>query len=682
MASSSATTPERDFRPEIQALRAVAVVAVVVFHFWPNRLSGGYVGVDVFFVVSGYLITAHLLRDVRATGRVAVAAFWARRIRRLLPASLLVLLVTTVAVLALVPGAFWTQFLREVAASALYVENWLLAADSVDYLAAENSASPVQHYWSLSAEEQFYLAWPLLIVGATALARGRAARRIRFVFVVLSLVTTLSLAFSIVATAVAPAPAYFITPTRAWEFGAGALLAFLPREVLDARLPRHAAAGLSWAGFTLIALAAVVYTADTPFPGFAALLPVGGTLAVLAAGLPGARWAPSRLLALRPVQFLGDVSYSVYLWHWPLLILLPLALGAPLGAIAKIAALVGCVGLAWLTKVFVEDPARRWRPLATARPRRTLTAMAVAMAVVVAMPLGAVAVQRAAVAGQAEAIDAAARTPCVGAAAFEPGEDCAESRGDLLPARSTVYDDTQGAFACYDSTPDGDLPACSFGSTADDALRVALIGDSHGAMLVPGLTDQAAAANWHVDVFVSRGCVWSQSDLTNLDNSCHTRNAAMHELLTTGTRYDLVLLAARRSLDVPQGEPYVAFAQAAPQWQAVLDRGTRIVAVADNPLVPPELVDCVVTAADDAAARDCAFPEQDAYRWADGLADAARAEPRVGLIDLRAYFCRDATCPMVIGDVIVYRDRDHMTATYSRTLARFLVAEVNELRAD
>jgi hypothetical protein len=244
-----------------------------------------------------------------------------------------------------------------------------------------------------------------------------------------------------------------------------------------------------------------------------------------------------------------------------------------------------------------------------------------------------------------------------------------------------VYDDTQGAFACYDSAPGSNLPDCSLGSTRPDALRVALVGDSHGAMLVPALTDRAGEANWHVDVFVSRGCVWSQSDLANADDPCHARNAAMHEKFTTGEPYDVVLLAARRSLDVPQGEPFAAFAQAGPQWDEVLARGTRIVAIADNPLVPPELVDCVIAAPDDDAARTCAIPESAGYVWADGLADAARSGPRIDLVDLRGFFCRDGVCPMVIGDVIVYRDRDHMTATYSRSLAPFLVEEITALLA-
>ena len=161
-------------RPEIQALRAVAVLAVVVFHLWPGRLSGGYIGVDVFFVISGFLITSHLMREVERKDRVDLAQFWARRARRLLPAAYLVLFVTRDRRRCVwLPPAQWTQNFREIIGSTLYVENWVLAIDSVDYLAADGVPSAVQHYWTLSVEEQFYLVWPLLIVAALALARRR-----------------------------------------------------------------------------------------------------------------------------------------------------------------------------------------------------------------------------------------------------------------------------------------------------------------------------------------------------------------------------------------------------------------------------------------------------------------------------------------------------------------------------
>ncbi|HEV3000818.1 MAG TPA: acyltransferase, partial [Solirubrobacteraceae bacterium] len=333
-------------RPEIQALRGVAVLTVVVFHLWPSVLPGGFVGVDVFFVISGFLITGQLVREVDRTSRVSLAGFWARRARRILPAALVVLAFCALATKAVVPETHWREFFAEITASTAYVENWQLAEAAVDYADADDAASPVRHFWSLSVEEQFYLVWPLLIM--LALVWGRRA-----IGPVLGAVVLVSLVWSIVATAGDPAAAYFITPTRAWEFGLGGLLALVP---LRGRSP-----ALSWLGIGAIALAAVLYSGDTPFPGVAALLPVLGAAAVIAA----------RSFAFRPLERVGDVSYSVYLWHWPLIVLAPFAGGA-----SKVVLLALTFVLGWASKVAVEDPVRRlrWRPRAILAPAAAATA--------------------------------------------------------------------------------------------------------------------------------------------------------------------------------------------------------------------------------------------------------------------------------------------------------------------
>ena len=254
-------------RREIQGLRAVAVLLVVLFHLWPGRVPGGYIGVDVFFVISGFLITSLLLRELDRSGSVSLGQFWARRLRRLLPASYLVLAVSAVGTLLFVPRLVWEQFFGEILGAGLYVENWVLAVNSVDYLAAENSPSPAQHYWTLSAEEQFYLVWPLLVLLGIWLAR-RATRRSgvpavprRAVFVVLAVGVVASLAYSLWVSATNPAWAYFVTPARAWEFGAGALLAFAPP--VARRVPVLARALLGWGALVVLLVCALVFDAGT-----------------------------------------------------------------------------------------------------------------------------------------------------------------------------------------------------------------------------------------------------------------------------------------------------------------------------------------------------------------------------------------------------------------------------------
>jgi peptidoglycan/LPS O-acetylase OafA/YrhL len=280
------------FRPDIQAMRALAVGVVVLYHLWPERFPGGFIGVDVFFVISGYLITQHLMQEVARTGRISLTQFWARRIRRLLPAAFLVLGFSLVVLLVVMPPVTWGLNLEEIRASAAYVENWLLGFHAIDYLAAENSASLVQHYWSLAVEEQFYLLWPLLILAAVAVGRSsQPEQRVRRVRWVLAGVFLVSLALSIVATPKDPALAFFATPLRAWEFAAGGLLVMFVRQAsqIDVRLR----AALSWFGWIVIIGATLfMQGSHVQFPGWIALVPVVAAVCCLAAGDPSTRWAP------------------------------------------------------------------------------------------------------------------------------------------------------------------------------------------------------------------------------------------------------------------------------------------------------------------------------------------------------------------------------------------------------
>lgn len=486
-------------RPEIQALRAVAVLLVMLFHFWPQRIPGGYVGVDVFFAISGFLITAHLLKDVQRWGTVRLGSFWARRIRRLLPASMLVLVVTAAAVFLWVPRIHWPQILREVAASTLYCENWQLAHDAVDYLAAESVQSPVQHYWSLSTEEQFYLIWPLLIVLAVLLARRvRRFDPLTAVRVALGVVVLVSFAYSIYETSANSAAAYFVTPTRAWEFGSGALLATMPE--LGRTAGDRLRALVSWLGLLLIGAAAFLLSTTTPFPGYAAALPVAGTVCVIWAGAPRPRWSPLGLMKLAPVQTLGNWSYSVYLWHWPAIVVIVLATGEQMTWSVKLVVIAGVVVLAALTKRFVEDPVRfsgLWR-------ERGLwpqyAAGGAAMAMVLALVLGGTIWLDRSSAANSNRLEQllAQQTPCLGANAMIAGTACADSSTlsqELFPEMAVLTKDTANAYECYDQEPGAHLTPCGLGSHRTDAMKVALVGDSHAAMLIPALQGHLDAQN-------------------------------------------------------------------------------------------------------------------------------------------------------------------------------------------
>ena len=284
----------------------MAVLAVTAVHAWPELLRGGFVGVDIFFVLSGYLITGQLARELARTGRIALPAFWAKRARRLLPASILVLVFATIMTLVVLPLSSLTTSLREILASILYVENYLASSDE----------SLVQHYWSLSLEEQFYILWPLLLLAATWLA-GRM-RRANVLIGVVSAATILSFIFSVVYTATNPSEAYFSTFTRMWEFGVGAVLALLP-----SLRPRSATVSnlLGYSGFAVVLACGYLFNSSTPFPGYMAAIPVLATAAIIVSASRANRFDAARVLGVRPMRFIGDISYSVYLWHWPLIVI-------------------------------------------------------------------------------------------------------------------------------------------------------------------------------------------------------------------------------------------------------------------------------------------------------------------------------------------------------------------------
>jgi peptidoglycan/LPS O-acetylase OafA/YrhL len=375
-------------RKDIDGLRAVAILAVVLYHAHVRLLGGGYVGVDVFFAISGYLITGLLWRELEEKGRVSFSGFYGRRMRRLLPASMLVLVVTMIASARWLPPLQTRSVWRDGLASALYVGNYRFALAQTNYLAS-TAPSPFQHYWSLGVEEQFYLLWPLLLVAASLVWRRRPPSR-ALAIAGLSIVAASSFLFSWWLTRADQPWAFFSLPARAWELAAGGVVALAGPELR--RLPRGLAAALGWIGLASVVWSVVGFTASTAFPGMAALVPVGGATAVLAGGVAAPVSGPVLLLGRIGMRFLGKISYSWYLWHWPVLILAPYIVGHALAEWEYLALAAASAVLAAATFVLVEQPARNWRWVAARADRSlvlggSLTACSVGACLVAAISL-------------------------------------------------------------------------------------------------------------------------------------------------------------------------------------------------------------------------------------------------------------------------------------------------------
>jgi len=689
-------------RTDIQGLRALAVSLVLVFHLWPAIMPGGYVGVDVFFVVSGFLITGHLLREIDSSGTVSLPRFWARRARRLLPAALTVLVVTLVLVMTVVPAGSIAPFVRQIMASGLYVENWVLAAESVDYLAAEAAPSPVQHYWSLSAEEQFYLIWPLVVLLAVWLAArlprrlgDPAGHRTTVVGIALGAVVVASFIWSVAYTAREPSQAYFVTTTRAWEFGIGGLLAVAVaaggrwRAVrLAARLSERARVVVVWIGIVAIAVSAFAFNGSTPFPGWAALVPVLGAALVIAADDPRNRFGLGRAFALRPVQWLGDVSYSVYLWHWPLIVLLPYLYGRGLTLVDRIVVVVATLVLAALTTRLVEDPIRHGVP-ARWRPRAVLAATAAAMAVVTAASFAGVTSGEERVASEHERIEeiVSEQPDCLGAASLEPLSGCnayATVLDSVVPDPALADDPPE---RCIAGTRGSDFKVCDYGAKPEDAVRtVALVGDSHAEQWMPALASIAAQREWRLYVLAKSSCPFSGAErfeedmsadsLREMNDSCNAWNDDALAFLQEHPEIDTVLTASRSRNPVraDEGEPWqeTAVKRYQERWAELPGSVANIVVLRDTPMMPVSTLACVAENGK-GAAEACAVDEAEAL-GRDPMVEAARSsdDPRLSIMDLTPFFCLDGHCPPVVGGVLAFRDTHHISWVYAETLAPYV----------
>lgn len=368
-------------RGDIEGLRAVAVLLVMLYHAGVSQVPGGFIGVDVFFVVSGFVITAGLLRELESTGRVRLLAFYGRRAKRLLPAAGLVLLVTAIASWLMVSRVQWQHIGEDIVGAAVYVVNWVFAGRSVDYLAEDIMPSPVLHYWSLAVEEQFYLIWPVVLLGLFAYLRRAATRRAgpdaspvlpRRQDLAIALVLVLigpSLLFSVIYSLSNPEAAFFITPTRLWELGVGGLIALAPR--VFAAWQHRQGAWVAWAGILLILASAYLADRVPHWPGIAAAVPVVGTALVIAGGFSGSSMGPARILELRPLVWVGGLSYSLYLWHWPLLRFWEWRFGE-FTLVQGVAIVAFSFVPAWLSYRFVESPVRFAKVLHTT-PRYALS---------------------------------------------------------------------------------------------------------------------------------------------------------------------------------------------------------------------------------------------------------------------------------------------------------------------
>ena len=596
---------------EIQGLRALAATLVLIFH--AKFISGGFIGVDIFYVISGFLITGLLLKELNVTGRISLKAFYLRRSKRLLPASFLVLIVTALFAWLVLPPISRGSIGRDLIATTLYISNYLFAWWENDYQNLNSTPSPFIHYWSLAVEEQFYIFWPLFIIG---LAKLKSARKFLIGF---SLVTVITFAIGVWLTIVAPIWAFYSLPTRAWELSVGALIALLPALRRQSRF-------LAILGVIALGVSALWFNESTAFPGTYALLPVLGTAALLSS--IGAWPNPLKWLATNRVSvWLGKISYPLYLWHWPVLVL-PIALFMrDLNLSERIAALLVTVVLADLTTRFVEEPLR----VKNFAPRRIVISTVVAMAAALLIGFGIAKTTTSSILVDGKQVTLAS-----------------------IESRPTPYDD-----GCHLNYNQSVSPLCEFGKL-DSNRTVVLYGDSHAAQWFPALQKLAVEKGFKLITLTKSACpsidvVRKNEGAFKMSNCTAWRESAIERI--AAAKPDLIVLASFEHFAPPSDPRNVK------QWWAEGSESTyktlqpltpKIVYLLDTPLPKRNIPDCLATTSADKCLADSTL----------GLAQTANFE----IIDPAEWLCEEQ-CKAIVRGNVAYRDASHISVATSLELS-------------
>lgn len=697
------------FRPDIEGLRMVAVMLVLTYHAGIPHMSGGFAGVDVFFVISGFLITSGLLREIAKNQTISLPKFYARRARRLLPAAAVTLLATLALTLLYLPRIYWRETGWDILSAAAYFINWRLAGNSIDYLANERP-SIVQHFWSLAVEEQFYFIWPVLLL-LVVLATKKASDKVRTIAIAttLSIVVASSLAYSITYTATNPAEAYFVTTTRLWELGIGALVAVAVPWL--SRLPIAVSTILSWGGIAAIVYGALAQSTALAWPGSAALIPVLGSAAFIAGGITQPKFGAGIILGgssvagPKPLQwwnaaarFVGALSYSLYLVHWPIMVAFASVWG-PMTIPEGIRMIVLSLMAAIFLHFGVENPLRfsNWLAVlkrafamaAASTATLALCGFALSTSNVPTLPLGK--------AINVNNVTGHGASPLM-AHPLEAERNgrfiLAKPNPDDIPASwpdpTSIYPSVESASTedvpdiykqhCEVGQYDEGVKSCVYGQPKGKTT-VAVVGDSKISQWLTALDAIGKDRKWKIVVYTKSACAWNSADPVDLNGkqnpSCAAWNDEVTKLLTDPrTKPNLILTSGLRSVAMNDEGKATNEAQVAgyiDAWSKARSAGVPVVVLADTPRPGRDLMLCVAEHPDRVASK-CG------YRYSDGhgtptLNSAVMKSEGTTLVNVNRFICPvddKEFCPAIMNGVLVYRSGFHLTDSFVKTMTPVL----------
>lgn len=673
----------RGFRPEIQGLRAFAVLLVVLYHVWFGKVSGG---VDVFLFISAFLLSLSFMRKINEGKPLNLFSYWMHVFQRLLPVATVVIACTTIASFFVLAPSRWAQTVTDAKSSLFYFQNWNLAFSSVDYYAQNASVkSPFQHFWSLSIQGQIFIIWPLLFAAVAYFVhrfRGNLFTTAVFIF---NTVFVASLTFSIVETDTNQGFAYFDTRTRLWEFAIGTLLAML---TLKWKAPEKARVIMGWVGIIGLVTCGALLPVERAFPGYLALWPVISGALVIMAGRTNSRWGIDRLLVSAPLQNLGNISYALYLVHWPILILYSSAVGTSrVNVIEGTIIILVSIGLAWLLIRFVEKPLRyrkdpfvpwlmmkmRFKTIFSVKTWADQLAFILAIFLVAGVPLAAaqtwIGYRNAQSEQNAELKVQTASENYPGARAIGGAQqglidNPIPSGGDVKAQYEGLSDPCTGVFAPSDPALAKYCNLQKYGP--EDAPLTMVIGNSHAEQALSIFKPIAEQTKTNLQTYLLGGCQYPVRSV-NAGNECSEFNTKMTEEIIKRKPQTVVLIAtiAQARSNDERADPSLD-----ETVRRLTEAGIQVIGLRDNPRFEYNIYECAQKAGTDKSS--CARPASDKYAAenpAKEIFDKYRNQGAV-MVDLKDVYCPDGMCSPVVGNIYVYFDDNHVSKTYGRTMAQ------------
>lgn len=650
---------KRRIRPELEGLRAVASILVAIYHIWFNRVSGG---VDVFFVVSGFLITTSLLSMYLKSGKVSYFSYIVKLMKRLLPTAWLIGITSLIASIYIMPIFTKQQNISEFLASAFYFQNWRLAVDSVDYLAQNNSASPYQHFWALSIQFQFYLAWLLLFFAAITILRLISGNHIkRMLILLISILVVASFGYSVYLTNANQPFAYYHTFTRVWEFGIGGILALtIQKLTVSPRLAWF----FGWLGLIGLISCGIILQVSELFPGYAALWPVLSAVLIIVAGNYSTNFSAFQLLSWKPLVKFGGISYAFYLWHWPLLIFYYAwfqveAVSLLHGLLIMAAATI----LAYLTIYGFEMPIRKLQmPVWKTASVIIVFSSAIWISTITYQEISTGSAQI-----NEELLGESFDTHPGAITVLENGRLGAQTEFEepFLPSlefvkqdRSEIYEDH-----CLLSTDNTMAKDCEYGELTDYEYTIALVGGSHAAHWQPMLAEVAAAHKIKIVTYLKGNCRFTDEVLSDYPECNEWFTNVKKEIVKD--KPDLLFTVGNVGSPKEQFDDVSdGFIEA---WKFIENEGIPLFLVRDTPWYEESVLNCL--GANEDEPENCKVKQEDTVRDTNPLSQVDYMPENTTTVDLTDYFCDGEYCHYVVGNVVTHFDSNHLTATFSRSFA-------------